>query len=222
MLAISALAGLPGLFGLCWVFDPFTFSGILSIIFLVMVVVGGLAHRRADRWRGADHPFQYSLLERGRGSRFGGFLVNVSSWWFSAMFENINSRPGAHEIGIVIFEPLGMDRPGPGQGVDTSCLMPNGEVCIHDQKPDAETLNTMSIQQGNMIGHHHCVWPSGVLRTSPSLSSSTRPGSRQFRGRNGHAVNFIAFTSSPLSPISLALSTYGVYDRPGVLIEFFF
>ena len=113
--AISAFyAGIAGgLFGfVLGFFDPFTFNMILSIIFLVMVVVGGLGSIAGPIMGAVLITYlQYSLLKNvAEVPVLGDFLVTVSSRWFSVMgLENINSIVlGLIMIGIVIFEPLGM------------------------------------------------------------------------------------------------------------------
>jgi len=113
--AISAFyAGIAGgLFGfVLGFFDPFTFNMMLSIIFLVMVVVGGLGSISGPIMGAALITYlQYSLLKNiAEMPVIGEFMVSVSSRWFSVVgLENINSIVlGLIMIGIVIFEPLGM------------------------------------------------------------------------------------------------------------------
>ena len=113
--AISAFyAGIAGgLFGfVLGFFDPFTFNMLLSIIFLVMVVVGGLGSI-AGPIMGATliTYLQYSMLKNiAEVPVIGKFMIAVSSQWFSVVgLENIsNIVLGLIMISIVIFEPLGM------------------------------------------------------------------------------------------------------------------
>jgi len=85
---------------------------LLSIIFLVMVVVGGLGSISGPIMGAALITYlQYSLLKNvSEMPVIGSFLVDVSNRWFTVMgLENINSIVlGLIMIGIVIFEPLGM------------------------------------------------------------------------------------------------------------------
>jgi branched-chain amino acid transport system permease protein len=113
--AISAFyAGIAGgLFGfVLGFFDPFTFNMILSIIFLVMVVVGGLGSFAGPIMGAALITYlQYSMLKNiAEIPVIGEFMIAVSSQWFSVVgLENIaNIVLGLIMIGIVIFEPLGM------------------------------------------------------------------------------------------------------------------
>ena len=113
--AISAFyAGIAGgLFGfVLGFFDPFTFNMMLSIIFLVMVVVGGLGSISGPIMGAALITYlQYSLLKNiAEMPVIGEFMVSVSARWFSVVgLENISSIVlGLIMIGIVIFEPLGM------------------------------------------------------------------------------------------------------------------
>jgi branched-chain amino acid transport system permease protein len=113
--AISAFyAGVAGgLFGfVLGFFDPFTFNMILSIIFLVMVVVGGLGSIAGPIAGAALITYlQYDLLKNIAERPFiGEFLVNISNRWFTVVgLENFNSIIlGLIMIGIIIFEPLGM------------------------------------------------------------------------------------------------------------------
>jgi branched-chain amino acid transport system permease protein len=113
--AISAFyAGIAGgLFGfVLGFFDPFTFNMMLSIIFLVMVVVGGLGSIAGPIMGAVLITYlQYSLLKNiAEVPGIGKFMVMVSSKWFTVVgLENINGIVlGLIMIGIVIFEPLGM------------------------------------------------------------------------------------------------------------------
>jgi branched-chain amino acid transport system permease protein len=113
--AISAFyAGIAGgLFGfVLGFFDPFTFNMMLSIIFLVMVVVGGLGSIAGPIMGAVLITYlQYSLLKNvAEIPIFGKFMLTVSSKWFTVVgLENINGIVlGLIMIAIVIFEPLGM------------------------------------------------------------------------------------------------------------------
>ncbi len=113
--AISAFyAGIAGgLFGfVLGFFDPFTFNMMLSIIFLVMVVVGGLGSVAGPIMGAALITYlQYSLLKNvAEIPVIGKFMLTVSSKWFTVVgLENINGIVlGLIMISIVIFEPLGM------------------------------------------------------------------------------------------------------------------
>jgi branched-chain amino acid transport system permease protein len=85
---------------------------ILSIIFLVMVVVGGLGSFAGPIMGAALITYlQYSMLKNvAEIPVIGEFMIAVSSQWFSVVgLENIaNIVLGLIMIGIVIFEPLGM------------------------------------------------------------------------------------------------------------------
>jgi len=113
--AVSAFyAGIAGgLFGfVLGFFNPEPFNLILSIIFLVMIVVGGLGSI-AGAIMGATliTILQYSLLKNIQEVPcLGPFLVDVSQRWFTVIgLENMNNIVlGLIMIGIVIFEPLGM------------------------------------------------------------------------------------------------------------------
>jgi branched-chain amino acid transport system permease protein len=113
--AISAFyAGIAGgLFGfVLGFFDPFTFNLLLSIIFLVMVVVGGLGSI-AGPVAGAVliTYLQYDLLKNiSEMPYIGAVLVNISKRWFTVVgLENFNGIAlGLIMIAIIIFEPLGM------------------------------------------------------------------------------------------------------------------
>jgi branched-chain amino acid transport system permease protein len=113
--AVSAFyAGIAGgLFGfVLGFFDPFTFNFILSIIFLVMVVVGGLGSIAGPIAGAALITYlQYDLLKNVSEMPYiGEFLVKVSTRWFTVVgLENFNSIAlGLIMIAIIIFEPLGM------------------------------------------------------------------------------------------------------------------
>jgi branched-chain amino acid transport system permease protein len=113
--AVSAFyAGIAGgLFGfVLGFFDPFTFNLILSIMFLVMVVVGGLGTILGGIMGATLITYlQYDLLKNiAEVPYFGALMVAVSKQWFTLVgLENIGSIIiGLIMIGIIIFEPLGM------------------------------------------------------------------------------------------------------------------
>jgi branched-chain amino acid transport system permease protein len=113
--AVSAFyAGIAGgLFGfILGFFDPFTFNMILSIIFLVMVVVGGLGTVSGAIMGACLITYlQYDLLKNiVEVPYFGAFMVAISQRWFTTVgLENFSSMAiGLIMIGIIIFEPLGM------------------------------------------------------------------------------------------------------------------
>jgi branched-chain amino acid transport system permease protein len=113
--AISAFyAGIAGgLFGfVLGFFNPEPFNLILSIIFLVMIVVGGLGSilgailgATLITW------LQFSFLKNVKEMPYvGDFLVAFSNRWLTVVgLENFGSIVlGLIMIGIIIFEPLGM------------------------------------------------------------------------------------------------------------------
>jgi len=107
----AGIAG--GLFGfVLGFFDPFTFTLILSIIFLIMVVVGGLGSIFGSIIGAALITYlQYSLLKNiAEKPILGDFLVSISKRWFTVVgLENFNSIIlGLIMIGIILFEPLGI------------------------------------------------------------------------------------------------------------------
>ena len=113
--AVSAFyAGVAGgLYGfVVTFFDPFTFNLILSIIFLVMVVVGGLGSVMGAIMGAILITYlQYDFLKNVEELPYlGAFLVLISKQWFTviglANFSNI--ALGVIMLAIVIFEPLGM------------------------------------------------------------------------------------------------------------------
>jgi branched-chain amino acid transport system permease protein len=113
--AISAFyAGIAGgLFGfVLGFFNPEPFNLILSIIFLVMIVVGGLGSI-VGAVMGAVliTLLQFSLLKNVKEMPYiGDFLVAISNRWLTVVgLENFASIIlGLIMIGIIIFEPLGM------------------------------------------------------------------------------------------------------------------
>ena len=93
-------------------FDPFTFNLIMSIIFLVMIVVGGLGSVLGAIMGATLITYlQYDLLKNvGELPYLGELLVKFSRKWFTVIgLENLGSIAlGIIMICIVIFEPLGM------------------------------------------------------------------------------------------------------------------
>ncbi len=93
-------------------FDPFTFNLILSIVFLVMVVVGGLGSILGAVMGAVLITYlQFDLLKNVEELPYiGHVLVQVSRKWFTVIgLANFSSIAlGLIMIGIVIFEPLGM------------------------------------------------------------------------------------------------------------------
>jgi branched-chain amino acid transport system permease protein len=113
--AISAFyAGIAGgLFGfVLGFFNPEPFNLILSIIFLVMIVVGGLGSIVGAVMGAVLITWlQFSLLKNVKEMPYiGDFLVAISSRWLTVVgLENFASIIlGLIMIGIIIFEPLGM------------------------------------------------------------------------------------------------------------------
>jgi branched-chain amino acid transport system permease protein len=113
--AVSAFyAGIAGgLFGfILGFFDPFTFNMILSIMFLVMVVVGGLGTVSGSIMGATLITFlQYDFFKNiAEVPYFGKFMLYISGKWFTTVgLENFSSMAiGLIMIGIVIFEPLGL------------------------------------------------------------------------------------------------------------------
>jgi branched-chain amino acid transport system permease protein len=113
--AVSAFyAGVAGgLFGfILGFFDPFTFNMILSIMFLVMIVVGGLGTVSGSIMGATLITYlQYDLFKNiAEVPYFGKFMLYISDKWFTTVgLENFSSMAiGLIMIGIIIFEPLGM------------------------------------------------------------------------------------------------------------------
>ena len=113
--AISAFyAGIAGgLFGfVLGFFNPEPFNLILSIIFLVMIVVGGLGSIVGAVMGAVLITWlQFSLLKNVKEMPYiGDFLVAISNRWLTVVgLENFASIIlGLIMIGIIIFEPLGM------------------------------------------------------------------------------------------------------------------
>ncbi|MDZ4164341.1 MAG: branched-chain amino acid ABC transporter permease [Smithellaceae bacterium] len=113
--AVSAFyAGIAGGL-LCFVqgfFDPFTFNMLLSIIFLVMVVVGGMGTVQGSVMGAVLIAYlQFDVLKNvAEVPYFGELMMAISSRWFTLVgLENFSSIAiGLIMIGIIIFEPLGM------------------------------------------------------------------------------------------------------------------
>ncbi|MGC9323463.1 MAG: branched-chain amino acid ABC transporter permease [Desulfomonilia bacterium] len=93
-------------------FDPFTFNLILSIVFLVMVVVGGLGSILGAVMGAVLITYlQFDLLKNmGELPYLGDLLVSFSRKWFTVIgMDNIGGFVlGLIMVLIVIFEPLGM------------------------------------------------------------------------------------------------------------------
>lgn len=113
--AVSAFyAGIAGgLFGfVLGFFDPFTFNLLLSIVFLVMIVVGGLGSVMGSITGAALITYlQYDLLKNiGEVPYIGDLLLIISKKWLTITgLDNFNSIAlGLIMIGIIIFEPLGI------------------------------------------------------------------------------------------------------------------
>jgi branched-chain amino acid transport system permease protein len=85
---------------------------ILSIIFLVMVVVGGLGTILGGIMGATLITYlQYDLLKNiAEVPYFGALMIAASKQWFTLVgLENFSSMAiGLIMIGIIIFEPLGM------------------------------------------------------------------------------------------------------------------
>jgi len=114
--AISAFyAGIAGAL-FCFVLsfiEPFQFNVLLSIIFLVMIIVGGLGSIMGSIVGAALITFlQYSLLKNvSEMPVFGEWLVAVSQKWFTVIgLENFNNMVLAVIIALIlIFEPMGIN-----------------------------------------------------------------------------------------------------------------
>jgi len=107
----AGIAG--GLFGfVLGFFDPFTFNILLSIIFLVMVIVGGLGSIAGSIFGAVLITYlQFSLLKNiVEVPYFGTLILAISKRWLTVVgLENFSSVAlGLILIGIMIFEPLGM------------------------------------------------------------------------------------------------------------------
>ncbi|MDD5476511.1 MAG: branched-chain amino acid ABC transporter permease, partial [Syntrophales bacterium] len=93
-------------------FDPFTFNLILSIIFLVMVVVGGLGSVMGSITGAVLITYlMYDLFKNvDEVPLVGDLLVILSRKWLTISgMDNFNLIAlGLVMIGIIIFEPLGI------------------------------------------------------------------------------------------------------------------
>ena len=93
-------------------FDPVTFNLLLSIIFLVMVVVGGLGSVMGSITGAAFITYlMYALFKNVREVPYlGNFLVTISERWLSITgMDNLSAIAlGLVMISIMIFEPLGI------------------------------------------------------------------------------------------------------------------
>ncbi len=114
--AISAFyAGMAGgLFAFVLGFiEPFTFNILLSIVFLVMIVVGGLGSILGSIVGALFIAYlQYSLLKNiGELPFIGKWILAISERWFTITgLENFNSIAlGLIIIGVILFEPKGMN-----------------------------------------------------------------------------------------------------------------
>ena len=102
-----------GLFGfVLGFFDPHTFGLMLSVIFLAMIVVGGLGSITGSVIGASVVTYlQFDLLKDIADVPYlGTVLVVVSEAWFDVTgLENFNHVAlGLIMIGIIIFEPLGV------------------------------------------------------------------------------------------------------------------
>jgi branched-chain amino acid transport system permease protein len=93
-------------------FDPFTFNLILSIIFIVMIVVGGLGSVMGSITGAALITYlMYDLFKNvGEVPFVGSLLIKVSEQWMTITgMDNFNYIAlGLVMIGIMLFEPLGI------------------------------------------------------------------------------------------------------------------
>ena len=113
--ALSAFyAGIAGgLYGfVLGFFDPQTFNLVLSIIFLVMVILGGLGSVMGSITGAMLVTYlQYDLLKQVKDlPLLGEVLVSISEKWFTVIgLANINSIVlGMIMIAVILFEPLGL------------------------------------------------------------------------------------------------------------------
>ena len=107
----AGIAG--GLFGfVLGFFDPFTFNILMSILFLVMIIVGGLGSIPGSIFGAILITYlQFSLLKNvAEMPYFGSFILAISKRWMTVVgLENFSSIAlGLIMIGIIIFEPLGI------------------------------------------------------------------------------------------------------------------
>jgi branched-chain amino acid transport system permease protein len=93
-------------------FDPVTFNMLLSIIFLVMIVVGGLGSIVGSITGAAFITYlMYALFKNVQEVPYvGSLLVTVSERWLSITgLDNFSAIAlGLVMIGIMIFEPMGI------------------------------------------------------------------------------------------------------------------
>lgn len=93
-------------------FDPFTFNLILSVIFIVMIVVGGLGSVMGSITGAALITYlMYDLFKNlSEVPYLGDLLVRFSLQWMSLTgLDNLNYIAlGLVMIGIMLFEPLGL------------------------------------------------------------------------------------------------------------------
>ncbi len=93
-------------------FDPFTFNLILSIIFIVMIVVGGLGSVMGSITGAALITYlMYDLFKNlNEVPYFGDLLVSFSQRWMTITgMDNLNYIAlGLVMISIMLFEPLGL------------------------------------------------------------------------------------------------------------------
>ena len=93
--------------------EPFTFNLFLSVIFLVMIIVGGLGSILGSIAGALFIAYlQYSLLKNiGEVPYFGTWIVDISRRWFTLTgLENFNSiAMGLIIVGVIIFESKGMN-----------------------------------------------------------------------------------------------------------------
>ena len=93
-------------------FDPFTFNLILSIIFIVMIVVGGLGSVMGSITGAALITYlMYDLFKNVNEVPYVGalFVVFSERWMTVTGMDNFNYIAlGLVMIGIMLFEPLGI------------------------------------------------------------------------------------------------------------------
>ncbi|HOX99617.1 MAG TPA: branched-chain amino acid ABC transporter permease [Smithella sp.] len=93
-------------------FDPFTFNLILSIIFIVMIVVGGLGSVMGSITGAALITYlMYDLFKNVNEAPYVGplFVAFSERWMTITGMDNFNYIAlGLVMIGIMLFEPLGM------------------------------------------------------------------------------------------------------------------
>jgi len=93
--------------------EPFTFNLLLSIVFLVMIIVGGLGSILGSITGALLIAYlQYSLLKNiGEVPYFGTWITDISQRWFTITgLENLNNVAlGLIIIGVIIFESKGIN-----------------------------------------------------------------------------------------------------------------